>query len=208
MKLMDDGAEFVSVTRYAHGGRRLGGSNYRPDPVADRERDARRVSGMVPHGRHHRHQAVPPQRFQPPHGGDQRRRLVHRFRNGDQRAASGLQARRSPTISIDRLFGGKSSFQLVPWVLGYFGYFATALRRLPRAGKPSVQVRIPPGMCPCPGRSPGSYWVSGARIWQPTDGVRRRAGSSFSKWRCWERWSRPWACRSTTSFPIRCWSSP
>ena len=25
MRLMDDGSEFVSVTRYAHGGRRLGG---------------------------------------------------------------------------------------------------------------------------------------------------------------------------------------
>ena len=58
----------------------------------------------------------------------------------------GLRLGEVPTISIDRLFGGKSSFQLVPWVIGYFGYFTMAMRKLPRAAKASVEVRIPPGM--------------------------------------------------------------
>jgi hypothetical protein len=35
---------------------------------------------------------------------------------------------------------------LVPWVLGYFGYFTMAMRKLPRAAKARVEVRIPPGM--------------------------------------------------------------
>jgi glycosyltransferase involved in cell wall biosynthesis len=129
MALMDNGAEFVSVTRYAHGGRRLGA-----------------VSGM---------------------GLSDATTGIKLFRRADfnrltQGTSSvgwsiafemainaqllGLKLGEVPTISVDRLFGGKSSFQLVPWVIGYFGYFATALRKLPRAGRPSVAVRIPPGM--------------------------------------------------------------
>ena len=60
----------------------------------------------------------------------------------------GLRLGEVPIISIDRLFGGKSSFRLVPWVIGYFGYFITGVTRLPRAKRPPVAVRIPPGMEP------------------------------------------------------------
>jgi dolichol-phosphate mannosyltransferase len=145
MSLMDDGAEFVSVTRYAHGGRRLGGS------VIGRllSQTANRMLGMISGM-----------------GLTDATTGIKLFRRGDfsrltQGTSSvgwsiafemainaqllGLKLGEVPTISIDRLFGGKSSFQLVPWVIGYFGYFAMALRKLPRAGKPSVQVRIPPG---------------------------------------------------------------
>jgi len=146
MTLMDDGAEFVSVTRYAHGGRRLGGSII--GQILSRTANALlgAISGM---------------------GLSDATTGIKLFRRADfsrltQGTSSvgwsiafemainaqllGLKLGEVPTISIDRLFGGKSSFQLVPWVIGYFGYFATALRKLPRAGRPSVEVRIPPGM--------------------------------------------------------------
>jgi hypothetical protein len=58
----------------------------------------------------------------------------------------GLKLGEVPTISIDRLFGGQSSFKLIPWIIGYLRYFAMAMKRLPRAAKADVTVRIPPGM--------------------------------------------------------------
>jgi hypothetical protein len=58
----------------------------------------------------------------------------------------GLKLGEVPIISIDRLFGGKSSFQLIPWVVNYLGYFITAITRLPRTTRPSVKVRLPTGM--------------------------------------------------------------
>ncbi len=146
MALMDEGAQFVSVTRYAHGGRRLGGTVI--GHILSRLANAilNTVSGM---------------------GLTDSTTGIKMFRRADfdrlTRDANSVgwaiafemsinaQLQRMPlgevpTISIDRLFGGKSSFQLVPWVIGYFGYFAMAMRRLPRAGRPQVRVRIPPGM--------------------------------------------------------------
>jgi glycosyltransferase involved in cell wall biosynthesis len=146
MALMDDGAEFVSVTRYAHGGRRLGGSIIGQLLSRTANWLLGAISGM---------------------GLSDATTGIKLFRRGDfsrltQGTSSvgwsiafemainaqllGLKLGEVPTISIDRLFGGQSSFQLVPWVVGYFGYFAMALRKLPRAAQPSVKVRIPPGM--------------------------------------------------------------
>ena len=51
-----------------------------------------------------------------------------------------------PAISVDRMFGGTSTFQLVPWVIDYLKIYALGIRRLPPrpfARKPEVRVRIP-----------------------------------------------------------------
>lgn len=146
MALMDEGAEFVSATRYAHGGRRLGGSiighilsraanwllntvsgtglsdsttgikMFRRNDFSRLSRDTKSVGWAVA------------------------------FEMAINAQLIGLRLGEVPIISIDRLFGGKSSFQLVPWVINYFGYFATAIARLPRAARPLVKVRIPDGM--------------------------------------------------------------
>lgn len=144
--LMDGGAEFVSVTRYAHGGRRLGGS------VVGQflSRSANWLLGVVCDI-----------------GLTDATTGIKMFRRADfgrlTRGTSsvgwsiafemainarliGLKLGEVPTISIDRLFGGKSSFKLIPWVIGYLGYFTMALRRLPRGEKTPVEIRIPPGM--------------------------------------------------------------
>ncbi len=146
MTLMDEGVEFVSVTRYAHGGRRLGGS------VIGQllSRTANGILGLVS-GMGVTDATTGIKLFR----RDDFSRLTQgtssvgwsiAFEMAINAQLLGLKLGEVPTISIDRLFGGKSSFQLVPWVLGYFGYFAMAMRKLPRAAKPSVQVRIPPGM--------------------------------------------------------------
>ncbi len=146
MSLMDGGVQFVSATRYAHGGRRLGGSMigrmlsraanwllysmsgtgltdsttgiklFRRDDFDRLSRDTKSVGWAVA------------------------------FEMAINAHLLGLRLGEVPIISIDRLFGGTSSFQLVPWIIGYFGYFATGISRLPRAKRPEVAVRIPIGM--------------------------------------------------------------
>ena len=146
MALMDEGAEFVSATRYAHGGRRLGGTII--GHILSRTANAmlNAMSGV---------------------GLSASTTGIKLFRRGDfdrltrdtksvgwavafemaiNAQLAGLKLGEVPIISIDRLFGGKSSFQLIPWVINYFGYFATAISKLPRSRKPEVKIRIPVGM--------------------------------------------------------------
>jgi dolichol-phosphate mannosyltransferase len=146
MTLMDQGAEFVSVTRYAHGGRRLGGSMIGQLLSRTANGLLGAVSGMGLSDATTGIKLFRRTDFSRLTLGTSAIGWSIAFEMAINAQLLGLKLGEVPTISIDRLFGGKSSFQLVPWVLGYFGYFATAMRKLPRAGKPSVQVRIPPGM--------------------------------------------------------------
>jgi glycosyltransferase involved in cell wall biosynthesis len=146
MALMDESVEFVSVTRYAYGGRRLGGS-------VIGQLLSRAANGMLG--------AISDIGLTDATTGIKmfRRTDFNRLTEGTSAVGwsiafemainarlIGLKLGEVPTISIDRLFGGKSSFKLVPWVIGYLGYFVTALRKLPGAEKSDVKVRIPIGM--------------------------------------------------------------
>src|ERR1700722_3821474 len=145
LALMDEGVEFVSVTRYAHGGRRLGGSMI--GHMLSRTANWLLYTGSGA-------------AFSDSTTG------IKMFRRADFNALTknassvgwtiafemainaqlnGLKLGEVPTISIDRLFGGTSSFKLIPWVIAYFGHFMLALRTLPRS-KATVKVRIPAGM--------------------------------------------------------------
>jgi dolichol-phosphate mannosyltransferase len=146
MGLMDDGVEFVSVTRYAHGGRRLGGSligqalsrtaNSLLGAIADIGlTDA--TTGIKLFRRSDFNRLTE---------GTSAVGWSIAFEMAINARLIGLKLGEVPTISIDRLFGGKSSFKLIPWVIGYLGYFVMAIRKLPRAEKSDVKVRIPVGM--------------------------------------------------------------
>lgn len=146
MALMDGGAEFVSVTRYAHGGRRLGGSVIGQLLSRTANGLLGAISGMGLSDATTGIKLFRRDDFSRLTQGTSSVGWSIAFEMAINAQLLGLKLGEVPTISIDRLFGGKSSFQLVPWVIGYLGYFTTALRKLPRAQKPSVQVRIPPGM--------------------------------------------------------------
>ena len=47
-----------------------------------------------------------------------------------------------PIISIDRLYGGESTFKLVPWFIGYLKWFTWGIKffKLPREKKRSPSV--------------------------------------------------------------------
>jgi len=59
LALADRGCDFVSCTRYAHGGRRLGG-DHRRLALAGGEQALSRSRGLGPQRFDHRHQDVPP----------------------------------------------------------------------------------------------------------------------------------------------------
>jgi hypothetical protein len=50
-----------------------------------------------------------------------------------------------PIVSIDRLYGGKSTFALGAWTAEYLRWFLWGLRqsRLRRPASPGVMVRLP-----------------------------------------------------------------
>ena len=144
--LMEQGCEFVSCTRYAHGGRRLGGSfiggllsrlanwlfcrlsgcqltdattgikMFKPELLERLGLEARPVGWAVA------------------------------FEMGIKAQLAGLKLGEVPIISIDRLYGGKSTFALGPWTAEYLRWFVWGLRQSMhsrRAALPSVMVRIP-----------------------------------------------------------------
>jgi glycosyltransferase involved in cell wall biosynthesis len=146
MALMDEGAEFVSVTRYAYGGRRLGGS------IIGQllSRSANGLLGMIS-GMGLTDATTGIKMFRRADFATLTRGTSSvgwsiAFEMAINAQLQGLKLGEVPTISIDRLFGGQSSFKLIPWIIGYLGYFAMAMKRLPRAAKADVTVRIPPGM--------------------------------------------------------------
>ena len=144
--LMDDGSEFVSVTRYAHGGRRLGGSII--GHILSRAANWLLYTGF---GAALSDSTTGIKMFR-------RTDFDALIKNSNSvgwtiafdmainAQRNGLKLGEVPTISIDRLFGGKSSFKLVAWIIAYFDLFMIAVRTLPGSKAATVRVRIPPGM--------------------------------------------------------------
>ena len=139
--LADGGCDFVSCTRYAHGGRRLGGSVVGGWLSRLANRLFHRLSGSV---------------FSDSTTGIKlfRRELFPRFELSSRPIGwavafemsvkaelLGLQLGEVPIISIDRLYGGQSSFKLGPWVIEYLRWFLWGSLRLRRA--PARRIRVP-----------------------------------------------------------------
>ena len=146
LALMDEGVEFVSATRYAHGGRRLGGSviGHILSRTANWLLNASSGTGLSDSTtgiKMFRRADFPRLSSDAKSVG-----WAIAFEMAINAQLAGLKLGEVPIISIDRLFGGQSTFRLVPWVMGYFGFFATAITKLPRSARPVVKVRIPTGM--------------------------------------------------------------
>jgi dolichol-phosphate mannosyltransferase len=143
LALMDQGCEFVSCTRYAHGGRRLGGSF---------------IGGMLSRAANWlMHHLVGCVMTDASTGIKMfRRELFDRlelesrpvgwvctFEMAIKAQLLGLKIGEVPIISIDRLYGGKSTFRLGPWFREYLTWFRWGWKRLGKAKRPLVMVRIP-----------------------------------------------------------------
>lgn len=143
--LIRDGCDFVSCTRYAHGGRRLGGSF---------------VSVILSFSANWLFHRVAGSPFTDATTGIKmfRKEFFSSF-NLESRPVgwtvafelaikahqAGLQLGEVPIVSIDRLYGGESTFRLGPWVLEYSRWFLWGLRARFKNTAPRAKatVRIP-----------------------------------------------------------------
>ena len=143
--LIQEGCDFVSCTRYAHGGRRLGGSL---------------VSGVLSHTANrlfHRLAASP---FTDATTGIKMfRKEIFPSLNLESRPVgwavafemaikvqhAGLRLGEVPIVSIDRLYGGESTFRLGSWVFEYSRWFLWGLGAhfKNRSVRSKATVRVP-----------------------------------------------------------------
>jgi dolichol-phosphate mannosyltransferase len=134
ISLMERGCDFVSCTRYAHGGRRLGGSiiGGMLSRLANRMFTFLAGSGLTD-------ATTGVKMF--------RRELFSQldltsrpvgwavaFEMSMKAQLAGFRLGEVPIISVDRLYGGTSTFKVGPWVIEYLRWFvwgAIHLRRMP-----------------------------------------------------------------------------
>lgn len=146
LALMEQGCEFVSCTRYAHGGRRLGGSFI--GGLLSRLANWMfcRLSGLKLSDATTGIKMFRPELFK-------RLNLEARpvgwavaFEMGIKAQLAGLRLGEVPIVSIDRLYGGKSTFKLGSWTSEYLKWFVWGLRQSMRAGRGKsepVKIRVP-----------------------------------------------------------------
>lgn len=149
ISLLDEGCDLVSCTRYAYGGRRLGGSliggvlsrfanklfcTFSSSMLTDATTGIKMFKKQV------FDQIALESR---PIG------WAFIFELAIKAQGKEMKLGEVPIISVDRLYGGKSTFSLGPWVAEYLRWFIWGLRHLPkskRRNKP--QVRIPQTTAP------------------------------------------------------------
>ena len=143
--LMDDGCDFVSCTRYAHGGRRLGGSL---------------IGGMLSRAANNLFRRVTHCQLTDAttgikmftREGFERLHLEARpvgwavaFEMAIKAQLAGMRLGEVPIVSIDRLYGGRSTFRVGPWTVEYLRWFVWGVKALRnyRGVRSTVQVRVP-----------------------------------------------------------------
>jgi dolichol-phosphate mannosyltransferase len=143
--LMDGGCDFVSCTRYAYGGRRLGGSwiggllsraanrlfwQFSGSQLTDSTTGIKMFTRDVFHRLELQSRPVG---------------WAVAFEMSIKAQLAGMRLGEVPIVSIDRLYGGKSTFRLGPWTAEYFRWFLWGMRELRKGGaqRGDVSVRIP-----------------------------------------------------------------
>jgi dolichol-phosphate mannosyltransferase len=143
--LMDAGCQFVSCTRYAHGGRRLGGSWLGGLLSRGANRMFRHLSGCQLTDATTGIKMFTREVFESLHLEARPVGWAVAFEMAIKAQLAGLRLGEVPIVSIDRLYGGKSTFRLGPWTVEYFRWFIWGLKELrsSRARGGEVLVRIP-----------------------------------------------------------------
>ncbi len=141
--LMDKGCDLISCTRYAHGGRRLGGSMVESIVSNIGNKLFQKICGSV---------------FTDSTTGFKmfRRDIFEKinlesrpigwavvFELAVKAQAQGFRLGEVPIISIDRLYGGKSTFFLGPWFQEYLKWFFYGMRHLHNSEKKKLRIKIP-----------------------------------------------------------------
>jgi dolichol-phosphate mannosyltransferase len=144
LELMRSGAEFVSCTRYAHGGRRLGGSLIGGALSRTANRLFHRLAGSSLTDSTTGIKMFRRTDFERLNLQSRPIGWAVTYEMAIKAQLAGLRLGEVPIVSIDRLYGGASTFRLGPWVGEYLRWFVWGAQRLRTAGKPApVDVRIP-----------------------------------------------------------------
>jgi dolichol-phosphate mannosyltransferase len=132
LQLMEQGCDFVSCTRYAHEGRRLGGSLIGGTLSRLANFLFNRFSGCVLTDATTGIKMFKKSVFEHFHLTPDSIGWVVAFEMAIKAQLLGLKLGEVPIISIDRLYGGESSFQLGPWFVEYLRWFIWGSTRLQR----------------------------------------------------------------------------
>lgn len=144
LALTQEGCDMVSCSRYAHGGRRLGGSWIGGVLSRFANRLFHRMAGCVLSDattgiKLFRRSLFPTLKLEARPVG-----WAVTFEMAMKAQLAGWKLGEVPVISIDRLYGGKSTFKLGPWTGEYLRWFLWGcrhLRRVPASERPVVRVR-------------------------------------------------------------------
>ena len=145
LALMEHGCEFVSCTRYAHGGRRLGGSWVGGVLSRAANRLFHWMAGSVLSDCTTGIKMFRRDQFDRLHLESRPIGWAVAFEMAIKAQLLGLRLGEVPIVSIDRLYGGTSTFRVGPWTEEYFRWFAWGLwhlRKERRTGA-GVLVRVP-----------------------------------------------------------------
>jgi glycosyltransferase involved in cell wall biosynthesis len=143
LELMHQGCDFVSGTRYRGGGRRYGGSFVghilsRSANMMFRLMSATALSDCTTGIKMFRRDLFPRFDLIRDSGG-----WSFAFEMAICAQLLGLRIGEVPVVSIDRLFGGRSTFRPIPWIVSYSKGFFWGIRRLPPWYRPRPQLAIP-----------------------------------------------------------------
>jgi len=139
---MESGCEFVSATRYAGGGRRYGGSLLghalsRAANFAFGLCSATAFSDCTTGIKMFRREIF--ERLKPVGGAG----WSCAFEMAIRAQLLGVRLGEVPIVSIDRLFGGQSTFEPIPWILAYFKVFLWGVAHLPPWYSPKPRLAVP-----------------------------------------------------------------
>lgn len=143
LALMRQGCDLVSATRYAAGGRRLGGSRLRHALSRTANRlfclfSSTALSDCTTGIKMFRRDVFDRIGVTGQGGG-----WSFAFEMAVKAQVIGLRIGEVPIVSIDRLFGGESTFRPVPWVIAYGREFLWGVGQLPRWRRPRPRLVVP-----------------------------------------------------------------
>lgn len=141
--LAQAGCEFVSCTRYAHGGRRLGGSLLGGFLSRSACKLLHWFGGCVFTDASTGIKLFRRDVFEKLGLESKPVGWVVAFEMAMKAQKAGLKLGEVPIISVDRLYGGKSNFRLIPWFKVYFRWFVWGFRNLSKKQTAPPMLRVP-----------------------------------------------------------------
>ncbi len=143
LALLEEGCDFVSSSRYSHGGRRLGGSMVGGLLSRTANFLFHRVAGCALSDATTGIKMFRRDCFQQMNLEARPIGWAVAFEMSMKAQGIGLTLGEVPILSVDRLYGGESTFRLGPWCIEYLRWFVWGIKHL--RGKPvqPVRVRIP-----------------------------------------------------------------